>query len=346
MWNETPEGTKGKGPSNNFDPMATWEFRTLATETLDRLSRTGIRSISAAADALKDMILNAQPLTPTQTGTTTPQPLWPNHEGLFGASDASRTTPSPTALATDNESMAFAQTMQTKTNTTTPPPHLSLASYFKNNTEYSAQALRNTETDGKDKPALFWIFYHNGIDRPTGRRKRTTPPGWFLCQAYQTAAGNKKAATVHYNLLHHPFDEDTKHAINANSLTGNGNIAKSKTPPLIKELTAKQELEQETTIPNFLKCMATAAAGPVPSDDNATIQHLKQPPKIIPSTTLDKLREEARNSNTTKTILSMPHLKYDPHHLCLYEYLHYSHLPSRRHARHVREHRERLREPL
>jgi hypothetical protein len=111
------------------------------------------------------MILNAQPLTPTQTGTTTPQPLWPNHEGLFGASDASRTIPSPTALATDNESMTFAQTMQTKTNTTTPPPHLSLASYFKNNTEYSAQALRNTETDGKDKPALFWIFYHNGIDR-------------------------------------------------------------------------------------------------------------------------------------------------------------------------------------
>ena len=113
---------------------------------------------------------------------------------------------------------------------------------------------------------------------------------------------------MHYNLLHHPFDEDTKHAINANSLTGNGNIAKSKTPPLIKDLTAKQELEQETTIPNFLKCMATTAAGPLPSDDNATIQHLKQPPQIISSTTLDKLREEARNSNTTKTLISMPHL--------------------------------------
>jgi hypothetical protein len=137
MWNETPEGTKGKGPSNNFDPMATWEFRTLATETLDRLSRTGIRSISATADALKDMILNAQPLTPTQTGTTTPQPLWPNHEGLFGASDASRTIPSPTALATDNESITFIQTIQTKTSTATPPPpHLSQATYSKDNTKY------------------------------------------------------------------------------------------------------------------------------------------------------------------------------------------------------------------
>jgi hypothetical protein len=84
---------------------------------------------------------------------------------------------------------------------------------------------------------------------------------------------------VHYNLLHHPFDEDTKHAINANSLTGNGNIAKSKTPPLIKDLTARQELEQETTIPNFLKCMATAAAGPLPSDDMQPSNTLSSPPK-------------------------------------------------------------------
>jgi hypothetical protein len=111
---------------------------------------------------------------------------------------------------------------------------------------------------------------------------------------------------VHYNLLHHPFDEDTKHAINANSLTGNGNIVKSKTPPLIKDLTAEQELEQETTIPNFLKCMATAAAGPLPSDDNATIQHLKQPPQIIPSTTLDKLREGPATQTRQKQYFQCP----------------------------------------
>jgi hypothetical protein len=43
MWNETSEGTKGKGPSNNFDPMATSEFRTLpqkhSTDCHDRYTK-------------------------------------------------------------------------------------------------------------------------------------------------------------------------------------------------------------------------------------------------------------------------------------------------------------------
>jgi hypothetical protein len=45
MWKDGTDGMAGKGPNNNFNPSATLEFRTLAAETLDRLSLTGIRNI-------------------------------------------------------------------------------------------------------------------------------------------------------------------------------------------------------------------------------------------------------------------------------------------------------------
>jgi hypothetical protein len=238
MWKDDSDGTPGKGPSKKFNPTSTWEFRTLATETLDRLSRTGIREISAAADALKDTITTVTPIR------TALQSLWPNHEGLFGASDASRNNPHASILATDEESKMFSRTMQqkTKTATTTPRPHLDLAAFFNENTTNTKQALRNSETHG-----LFWVYYHKGITRTSGRHTRTTPPGWFLCTAHQYTPGPQKTATVRYNILQHPCDQDTQAAINASRLTQNGDITTSATPWLIKDLTSDPEFEQETT---------------------------------------------------------------------------------------------------
>ncbi len=302
MWKDDSDGTTGKGPSKKFNPTSTWEFRTLATETLDRLSRTGIREISAAADALKDTITRAPPRTETPIRTAL-QSLWPNHEGLFGASDASRNNPHEAILATDEESKKFSRTMQqeTKTTTTTPRPHLDLAAFFKENTANTEQVLSNTVTHG-----LFWIYYHKGITRISGRHTRTAAPGWFLCTAHQSTPGPQKSATVRYNILQHPCDQDTQVAINASRLTQNGDITTSATPWQIKDLTSDPELEQETTTQNFLELMTTVSAGP-PLGEEAILQDLTQPPEIAPLKTLDGLRTEARNL-TEEKILTLPQL--------------------------------------
>ena len=111
----------------------------------------------------------------TPTGTT-PHPLWPYHEGIFGASDASRHEPSPTSLATEDESENFSRIMQDKTHTNTaPPPYLKLAAQLKSDATIIAKALKDTEEHGKDKPVLLWIFYHEGIKHKTYAREKYSP---------------------------------------------------------------------------------------------------------------------------------------------------------------------------
>jgi hypothetical protein len=151
--------------------MATRQFRTLATETLDRLSRTGIREISQAADNLKSSIKREQPQG------TPPHPLWPHHEGIFGASDASRHEPNPSLLATDDESENFSRSMKHKTHTKpTPPPYLELATRLNNDATNIKQTLKDTEEQGKDTPVLLWIYYHEGVDYTERMLEKTTPP--------------------------------------------------------------------------------------------------------------------------------------------------------------------------
>jgi hypothetical protein len=182
-----------------------------------------------------------------------PPALWPQHEGLFGASDASRNNPHPTTLATEDESKLFSLAMQLKTKATTfKSPHLDLVAYFKRDTDYTTQALKDSETEGKEKPILVWIYFHKGVNHPTGKDALTTAPGWFLCEAYQKTGTNKKTASVHYNILQHPFDQETRIAISADRLRQHGNITTStKLQPIIKHLTTNPELDNHFKLPNM-----------------------------------------------------------------------------------------------
>ena len=88
-----------------------------------------------------------QPHILTPAGTI-PQPLWPNHEGIFGASDASRHEPSPALLATHGKMKGLQGPCETQTKIT---PQLELAAHLKADAMNIAQDLKITEEHGKDK---------------------------------------------------------------------------------------------------------------------------------------------------------------------------------------------------
>ena len=205
--------------------------------------------------------------------------------------------------------------MQEKTHTNTaPPPYLDIAAQLKSDATIIAKALKDTEEHGKDKPVLLWIYYHEGIKYTELTQEKSTPPGWFLCEAYQTTSRNKKTETVHYNLLQHGFDQDTQIAISANKLRPNGDITKSRRPPPLKrEVTTETKLELETTTSDFLKCMCTAATGPPISDDDP-LQKLQLPPEIKTgaTVTLNDLRKHAREIANSK-IMTLPYLTQAAH---------------------------------
>jgi hypothetical protein len=95
--------------------------------------------------------------------------------------------------------------MQHKTNTnTSPPPHLQLAATFKNEATHMTQALQDTEITGKEKPALLWIYHHNGAETTAGRHKKTPPLDGFSAQHTRRQPETKKPrqyTTIDYNIL-------------------------------------------------------------------------------------------------------------------------------------------------
>jgi hypothetical protein len=59
---------------------------------------------------------------------------------------------------------------------TTPPPHIELAAQLKADAINIAQALKNTEEHGKEKPVLLWIYFHKGADYTEHKQAKITPP--------------------------------------------------------------------------------------------------------------------------------------------------------------------------